>query len=589
MKELITVNNGEIRLNSTLDEYSFGKTDFDSIITEKGFLAIGKKTNNCYEFSFSDWSFEAIKAINDEELNKVLVYYCGKSSIFSDKSKTFHQICTEATTENSSTQNKDLFSESSYALICLITQIAKENANFTPTGSGGILFDFDSDDTIKIFFAPPSLYRYSTAGLNEKDNAEMNDCWMNLTLKDLPSLCFYRSVIAYKMITGKFPYAETKIIDRNADILDQNFLPLQYCVNGFNEELAENIERGLKLNSNVVNIPGKKRKGKRSEDLRPKINFPLQLLHDFYTSKDKKNLDDELFIEKRNNYLKSQNKKIKLKRFLRRNISFIIVALCIVVALILIISNTIKTNGQNYTSLGLTSEQTIQGFYWGFNSRDTILLDDFSKGKSTRNLSDMVSQIYVIGKQRQTYNKDQGFLNLEGWLLWSTDYEKSLKAGCFGITNLQIDGKKKSEELEMFKKNEKVAPLTQEKGIALKNGDLSIHKVHYYLVHSEGESYDIEVDSVDANITLTYIKDKWILTNFDSQSQNIAVDNEQFKNDYFSAYAQFNDVNKAVESLQIKYSWLPSIKSIEQERTRQFEYESDLFSSEFYSNTTGIE
>src|SRR5574344_1043361 len=95
MKELITVNNGEIRLNSTLDEYSFGKTDFDSIITEKGFLAIGKKTNNCYEFSFSDWSFEAIKAINDEELNKVLVYYCGKSSIFSDKSKRSEEHTSE--------------------------------------------------------------------------------------------------------------------------------------------------------------------------------------------------------------------------------------------------------------------------------------------------------------------------------------------------------------------------------------------------------------------------------------------------------------------------------------------------------------
>ncbi len=582
MKELITVKNGEIRLNSTLDEFSFGKTDFDSIITEQGLVVIGKKNNGNYDFSFSKYSFEEIKTLDDDYFKKVLVFYCGKSSVFSENAKTFHQICNDALKEGASKEEEDLFFNSGFALISLITQIAKENIEFSPIGSGGILMEFDDDGSIRIFFAPSSLYKYSTAGLSENETAEMNDCWMNLTLKDLPSLCFYRSVIAYKMITGSFPYPEAKTIERNADILDQKFLPLQYCINGIDKELADSIERGLKLNSNVVNIPGKKRKGHRSEDLRPKVEFPLQNLHDFYSNYKKPDSEDPTFIEKRDAFIKAQNKKIKTRRLFRRNKPALVVILCAIVSVILITTNTIKTNGKNYTSLGLTSEQTIQGFFWGFNTKDTILLDDFSKGKSTQNLSDVVSQMYVIGKQRQTYNHDQGFPNLEGWLLWSTDAEKASQAGCFGITNLEIDGKRTPDDLAMYKKNEKPAPLTEEKGIILKNGDKSIHEIHYYLVHSEGETYDIEVDSVTATVTLTYMKNKWIMTDFNSTSQKVDVDSEKFKDDYYSAFIQFGDVVQAAKSLQIRYQWLPNSSAIESERKRQIDYESDLFSSEFY-------
>lgn len=72
------------------------------------------------------------------------------------------------------------------------------------------------------------------------------------------------------------------------------------------------------------------------------------------------------------------------------------------------------------------------------------------------------------------------------------------------------------------------------------------------------------------------------MTDFNSTSQKVDVDSEKFKDDYYSAFIQFGDVVQAAKSLQIRYQWLPNSSAIESERKRQIDYESDLFSSEFY-------
>ena len=53
MKELITISDGELRLTSNLDEYSFGKTNYDSIVTQEGLLFDGK--------NFTSWTFSDVK------------------------------------------------------------------------------------------------------------------------------------------------------------------------------------------------------------------------------------------------------------------------------------------------------------------------------------------------------------------------------------------------------------------------------------------------------------------------------------------------------------------------------------------------
>ena len=56
---LLTIENGELRLNSNLDEYTFGKTGHDAILSQEGALFDGK--------NFRQWTFEEVKSYDAEK------------------------------------------------------------------------------------------------------------------------------------------------------------------------------------------------------------------------------------------------------------------------------------------------------------------------------------------------------------------------------------------------------------------------------------------------------------------------------------------------------------------------------------------
>ena len=67
MKELITISDGELRLTSNLDEYSFGKTNYDSIVTQEGLLFDGK--------NFTSWTFSDVKSFEDPDRKERIVFF----------------------------------------------------------------------------------------------------------------------------------------------------------------------------------------------------------------------------------------------------------------------------------------------------------------------------------------------------------------------------------------------------------------------------------------------------------------------------------------------------------------------------------
>ena len=550
MKELITISDGELRLTSNLDEYSFGKTNYDSIVTQEGLLFDGK--------NFTSWTFSDVKSFEDPDRKERIVFYCGKNPL-SSQAKTLAAFY----------KQDDEESLQAVKAVCQAYQIAaKSKLEFPIMGAGGILVDLSKNET-KILFLPQGLYKNTVSGLSASDYYEEEGAWINQTIYNLPAICFERAVFVYKLLTGSFPYANIDQIERNADILDQNFLPLEMAIDGIDLQLAKEVNKALKLNSNVVNIPGKKKKGKNSEDLKPNPDFPMELLDQAWklSKEQKAKTKNTDFEEKAQTYMKRKKSQIRTKRRIRRNTAKIGVGIALAIVLATLISNTIKTNQGQYYTKGLTSTQTIQAFFMGINAKDVTMISNFVKGKKPQNYVDMVSQIYVLSKQRKIYDKDNGFASPENWLLFSTNAEKYDMSGLYGVTQLKIDGTAYPINVKVYKKNQKPEAVTQEGDILLKDKDQSVRKVEYYLLHSEGENFNIVVEKITDIFTLTYKKDRWIITDISSSSESVKVKPLVFKNDYLNQLILTNgDVIKAVDQLRLSYDWLPGKTELEMEK-----------------------
>lgn len=564
MGKIVTLENDEIRLCTNLTESAFGKTHArNGALTQEGYLFDGK--------NIKIWTFDEVRSFDVEGRDERIVFYCGKNPL-SNNAKSLASYF-----ENDGEHSEDCF-KAAISVINAFTFVANTQNTLPQIGAGGIFVDLSSPSPT-ILFMPEELFKYSCNGLSKEDYLLNHTGWINQTIHDLPSLCFTRATIAYKLLTGHFPYPATDTTERNSDILDRKFLPLELCINGVNKTLAIQINRALKLNSNVVNIPGKKQKGKASEDLTPTPDFPVELMKEAWElSKRTKKENNSDFTEKVEKFTRIQDSNIKIKRNVRRNLSLILGGLVSVLVLVSVVVNTIKSNLDEYTSTGLTSTQTIQAFFMGVNAKDTVLLSNISKGKSPTAFTDTVSRVFVMHKQRQAYSNDNGFATPENWLMFIANPNNYSRSGIYGITNLQIDSKPYEPQIKMLKKNENPIPLTREGNVTLQKGSESVHKVEYYLVRTEGEIVDFVVEQITEIFTLTFKGERWIITDLQTQSTELKLDCEQFKKDYYEALQNNSDVLSVVNILRNNYKWLPTNQAMQTEKQRIIdEIEKPLF------------
>lgn len=546
--KIVSIADDELRLCSNLDEYIFGKTNYDSIVSQEAYIFDGK--------NFSVWNFEEVKSFNVEGKTERIVFYCGKNPL-SSNAKTLLEYFDEG---------GEALYKAVYAVCEALTAAAKNGNKIAITGAGGILVDLSAADT-KVLFLPEDLFKYSVNGLSKEEVYQQNGGWINETLQGLPALCFERGVILYKLISGHFPFTSIDVVERNADILDQKFLPLELTANGINSRFAYEVNKALKLNSNVVNIPGKKQKGKTSEDLTPTADFPLDQLEENYKAAQNSKLNDSDLAEKAASYMKMQASKITAKRRFRRNSATYATITVIALILAFFVYDTVRSKQSEATSKGLTSTQVIQAFLYSTNTKQNTVMSNLVKGKNPQRPIDTISQIYVLDKQRKTYEKDNGFAYPENWLLYSTDEVKYNRSGVYGITNTRIDGTPVELKVKIYQKNENPEPITQEGSVTLEDGLKSVHKVQYYLIHTEGEVNGFVVEDVTELYTLTYIKDRWLITEISTESEVIPVKNSSFKNDYFNQLViDEGDAIKAVGNLRSKYKWLPTEAAMQAEK-----------------------
>lgn len=574
--KLVTVTENEIRLNSNMNEDAFGKTNYSSIVTQTGVIATctgySDETKE-YKFTFSPWSFTDVKSFEIEGQSSRTVFYCGNQPLGNKDEKSVETLLDMELAEDSAEKKERLF-EAYYIICSILTQSAKEKYKLPIIGAGGIFISLDlsNKQNTQVLFLPENLYKYAAAGIKGKEGALLHGYWVNPSLFDLPALCFERAVFAYKMLTGNFPYPAEEPIERNADILDRNFLPLDFCREDFDSELVSNINKGLKLNSNEVNIPGRKKKGKSNEDLTPVPEFPLEKI---YKAKELPELTEEKkqeLKEKSNTLMKLKSSRINTSRKLRRNTATIITVLIVAVILGIITANTVVSRQGEPTSIGLTSAQTIEAFYKAANERDTQLMENLTSGKEPKRYTNIIANMYVIGKQRKMYNGDQGILSPEMYMIYNVNSYNNQKCAVYGVTHLKIDGHEVDMTVHTPSYKEKPVPLKTEKGISLNNKSKSVHEVEYYLLSSEGEDGILEVQLVKEFITLRYKKNHWTLEDIERTYSAVELNNYLFKSEYYNQVKMENgDAITAAGKLSLRYPWIPSKKSIKRELDHQLE------------------
>ena len=575
MKNVVSIVDDELRLCSGLGEYAFGKTNFNKIVTQQGTLATCKNILEPEpQISFEPWSFSDIKSFDTDDSSEPVVFYCGKNPL-SSAACSLTTLYNKAGTAEAGLEDKDNMYNVSLAVCAVLTKAAKEEMDFPLNGAGGIIADGFLDkknSKIKLLFLPKDLFKYSLAGLTSVEQADLHNCWVNPSLTGLPALSFMRAVVAYKMLTGRFAYPAADSLTRNADILDKNFLPMELSVNGINQELAKAVNKGLKLNSNSVIIPGKKPKGKKSEELAPDADFPLQLLAQA-RSTTSSSLSDKEFEDKVKAYKKMQGSRVNTTRTIRRNATAFVIGLIALVSVILFIRSSYNNYLDEYTTKGLTSVQTIQSFFKGMNNMDVPLMETMVKGRTANRYVDAVSNVYVISKQRQANGGDAGYLKPAKYFLTVTDYSRLKLAGLYGNTNITVDGQTIDEYIEIKKNKDKPAPLTSEQGVTINKGDKSVHSVIYYTLHTEGNNNDVYITKNTDTFILTFKKDRWIITEIQPQQEQLTFDSDKFKSDYFTRVQENNwDVVKTIRELSLSYDFLPSQKEMIIEKKLLDEY-----------------
>lgn len=434
-------------------------------------------------------------------------------------------------------------------------------------GAGGIIVKKASPGAggAEVLFLPGSLFERSAANLGEADYCENQGFYLRKGLKPRDALIFLRSVIAYRSVTGAFPFAQTELAGRQVDIFDRAFVPAELCVQGIGKTLASSIDAGLMIfgeeecfegNRRFVN---KKKKAALAEISARAAQFSVA---DFRAEKARlaANVAAETdgFAKARRDYVRKRDRKILFSRFFRRNRAFIRAGAAVAAVLSYALFSFHRTNQNLATSVGLTSAETVRAFYSFISAADVPNLQEIVRGKGTKDVVVQVAGFHVRAKERIGFSEDGRIVPVAERLF----YKPESRAWMFGITNLRIDGVAESVHAPVPTRRDKPAPIAREGALALKKGVETVRTADYVLVTSDDAL--ITARSVSERVTLRWDGRRWLVTAVEGTSSESRTRTKAFWNDWReAALAADGSVLRAAESLRGTYRWLPADDDIQ--------------------------
>lgn len=528
MTQIVTAGTDELLLDTGLDELSFGKSNFVSGIQEHGCIATMNGSLESYRFSKT--------AVHNGH-----VLLCGPA--FSG-----------ATLLSLFDTNPAKAKSAVYALCSILAQAEEKKTLFRIPGAGGIIVSSDSTD-IKLLFLPSGLFESAALNAGKKEYAELCGWWQYKGLDTENALRFTRAAYVYRALAGTVPFAESDSEKRQNDAYDGNFIPLAYKVNGISTELASAVDRGLAIQKTA----GKQPVSPAAISL-PVLKQELGITDTFTVSEPQRPgaLAQADFEKRVHEFTQKQQTIIHRRRFVHTHSTLLFAAAAAVIIAIIAGFNIHKAHGERPVSTGLTSKETVLAFYTGINTQDTEQMDAVASGKGARNYIASVSGVYVTGKMRQAYESVSGPVTPDIWFF----AKDCAKQPVYGITRLELDGKEYSLNVTTHLRKEKPVPVIAE-GTPLKNGDTKSYSVTYYVLYSMGSG--LALQQYKDSLTLTYKKDRWIISDIQGENVSVPLDQDRFLKDIASAKASCSgDIPAAVSLLRNTYPWVPSDSTMQE-------------------------
>lgn len=528
MKNLLIVENNTVMLNSKFDETTFGKTKGSLLMKENGYIA---EKNSSGEFSrFIAWNFTETKTIDEE------VFFCGNFSLAKTVSQQLEDL------KDFPTERKKIL----FDLCCAYDSAIENNIPLPCNGLDGILYSENS-----ILFLPENLFERSCKACGKEFYNKTQNKWKNSILTGTAARRYIESNLAYFALSETSAYNFKTEEELSSAMSFNDFLPIEYRINGISDILAKSINSGIEGNFSQK-------------------EFPIDLLKTelFSTNQNKKLMSQKEFLKRQETFLQHQKNKIRRIKTIRKNK---ILYLSITFALLFFATSTwliIHEQQKKPVILGLNSKETVEVFYKGLHNMDTEFMNLCAKNCiQAKRYTSSLPQIAIAESMRSAYNFDSGISTPENWLFFEPESSKQFSHRIFGITNFSIDGTK--TELNITVPTRKNHPPVSQKYKSRKANfsEEENHTVHYFLVHTADNM--INVDEYTTNVKLSWNKNVWQITELNETYASKKFFPADVAKD-FKVQLDFcnGDVITATKLLRTKYEWLPTDNAVIAEKLR---------------------
>lgn len=551
---VVTTDRNSILLNTGLNETAFSKVANGLNFMEEGLIVRFNLFEN--NFQFAPWSFSGTTVIDDT------VYFEGEA----------FNANTAWSVMNSDDGTKKI--HLCYALNKIFSKVVESSIKLPCNGLGGILFNEklskknSSIYQVELLFLPENLYDYFASNADEKEYSYNQELWQNKALTSSNAHIFTQSVINYYVLTGIFPFLKTNTQERQEDIKYSNFIKIENLVDSIDENLAANINMGF-------NIDNKYERDACLIDI-PLLKEELGLLDDGTVKpKERKQISKDAFEKRINRKQKSISRKANTKKFLKRNVSIIVVVILLSLLGLNLGIKKYTDDLEKPSAENLTAIQTIEMFFTGFHEQNSEMMRIVSKGSDASDFIDMISDVYVSSTLRTAYEGKGTSLSPEVYFSRPELNEYYV----FGITHFQIDEIRSNNRFSPNTRAE--VKLLKQKGLILPEPEnkTETHKVSYYQVIKQGPELPFEIEKVNCTVKCEYIKKQWYITEISDSYSYMDFNESEFTEDYENISKDYDNMTDTIRVLREKYEWLPddlamleAIVIVESQKNFQVEY-----------------